>query len=382
VKIEARRAHLQSFVDRFRAKATKAAQAQSRLKMLAKLPVIDAVVEDRVAPFVLPSPERPLPPPLLRIENGVVGYGGPPILKKLNLRLDIDDRIGLLGVNGAGKSTFAKLAAGALTLESGQMLRSGKLKVGWFHQHQIEAMDPTDTPLDIIRRALPEATEAKRRAVLASFGIGVDKVETTVANLSGGERARLLLNMVAMEAPHLLILDEPTNHLDIDSRRALLDALNDYEGAVILITHDRSLMELVADRLWLAADGTIEPFDGDMEDYARFVLDRARIAARAPTQVRETAPPPPPPPAPAARAKVPTGPARRRAEAAEAALARATEALARIDQSLSDPELFARDPARGARLTRERDAAQSAVEAAELEWMEAHEAYEALRASA
>ena len=149
------------------------------------------------------------------------------------------------------------------------------MKVGWFHQHQIEAMDPTDTPLEIIRRALPEASEAQRRSRLAQFGLGFDKQETTVANLSGGERARLLLNLVAMAAPHLLILDEPTNHLDIDSRRALLDALNDYEGAVILITHDRSLMELVADRLWLAADGTIKPFDGDMDDYARFVLDRA-----------------------------------------------------------------------------------------------------------
>jgi ATP-binding cassette subfamily F protein 3 len=339
-------------------------------------------VEDRVAPFVLPSPERPLPPPLLRIEDGVVGYGGPPILKKLNLRLDIDDRIGLLGVNGAGKSTFAKLVAGALSMADGTMHRSGKLKVGWFHQHQIEAMDPADTPLDIIRRALPEATEAKRRAVLASFGVGVDKVETTVANLSGGERARLLLNLVAMEAPHLLILDEPTNHLDIDSRRALLDALNEYEGAVILITHDRSLMELVADRLWLAADGTITPFDGDMDDYARFVLDRARIAARAPTQVREAAPKPAEPAPQPARAKVPTGPARRRAEAAEAALTRASADLARIDQTLTDPALFTGDPAKAAELGRRRETAQAAVEAAETEWLEAQEAYEVLRASA
>ncbi|MDB5448022.1 MAG: transporter, ATP-binding protein [Phenylobacterium sp.] len=381
-KTDARRAHLQSFVDRFRATASKATQAQSRLKMLAKLPPIAAVVEERVTPFILPSPERPLPPPLLRVEDGVVGYGGAPILKKLNLRLDIDDRIGLLGVNGAGKSTFAKLAAGALKLDSGHLHRSGKLKVGWFHQHQIEAMDPADTPLDIIRRALPEASEAKRRAVLASFGIGVDKVETTVANLSGGERARLLLNLVAMEAPHLLILDEPTNHLDIDSRRALLDALNEYNGAVILITHDRSLMELVADRLWLAADGTIAPFDGDMDDYAKLVLDRARNAARAPSQVREEpAKPAPPPPAPA-RAKVPTGQARRRAESAEAALARAAEELAKIDQALTDPALFARDPAKAAELGRRREAAQSAVEAAEAEWLEAQEAYEALRASA
>jgi ATP-binding cassette subfamily F protein 3 len=378
-KIEAKRAHMQSFVDRFGAKASKATQAQSRLKMIAKLPPVSNVIEDRVAPFTLPSPERPLPPPLLRLEGAAVGYGGAPILKGLNLRLDIDDRIGLLGVNGAGKSTFAKLVAGALDVESGTLLRSSRLKVGWFHQHQIEAMDPADTPLEIIRRAMPQSSESQRRSKLAQFGLGYEKVETTVANLSGGERARLLLNMVAMEAPHLLILDEPTNHLDIDSRRALLDALNDYDGAVILITHDRSLMELVADRLWLAADGGIEPFDGDMEDYARFVLDRARVAARAPTQVAEPVKAPPPPP-PMSRPRVPTGDARRRAEAAEAALGRATAALAAIDAQLTDPAVFAKDPAKAAELGRKRDTAQAAVEVAEAEWLAAQEAYEALTA--
>jgi len=377
VKIEARREHLQSFVDRFRAKASKATQAQSRLKMIAKLPPISAVIEERVTPFVLPSPERPLAPPLLRLEGATVGYGGPPILRRLDLRLDIDDRIGLLGVNGAGKSTFAKLVAGALSTESGKLHRSPRLKVGWFHQHQIEAMDPTDTPLEIIRRVMPQESEAKRRSQLAQFGLGFDKVDTTVANLSGGERARLLLNLVAMEAPHLLILDEPTNHLDIDSRRALLDALNDYEGAVILITHDRSLMELVADRLWLAADGTIQPFDGDMEDYAAFVLDRARMAARSPTQVTaEVAPPPPPPPP--SKPKAPTGAARRRAEAAEAALHKATELVAMLDRALTDPATFAADPGKASELGRKREAAQAALEAAEREWIEAQEAYEAL----
>jgi ATP-binding cassette subfamily F protein 3 len=380
VKIDARREHLQSFVNRFRATASKATQAQSRLKMIAKLPPVSAVIEERVAPFTLPSPERPLPPPLIRLEEANVGYGAAPILKKLNLRLDLDDRIGLLGVNGAGKSTFAKLIAGALDVESGRLHRSQRLKVGWFHQHQIEAMDPTDTPLEIIRRAMPEAAESKRRAVLASFGLGYEKVETTVANLSGGERARLLLNMVAMDAPHLLILDEPTNHLDIDSRRALLDALNDYEGAVILITHDRSLMELVADRLWLAADGTITPFDGDMEDYAKFVLDRARVAARAPTQVRPQAEAPPPPPPPPVKAKAPTGTARRRAEAAEAALGRASEALALIDRQLTDPATFAKGPAKAAELGRQRDQAQATVDAAEAEWLAAQEAYDSVKA--
>ncbi len=283
-KQDAERAHLQKFIDRFRAKASKAAQAQSRIKRLAKLEPIAEVIEERVAPFTLPSPTRPLAPPLLQLEGGAVGYDGKAVLRKLNLRLDVDDRIGLLGVNGAGKSTFAKMVAGALPLQAGVMKRESRIKVGWFHQHQIEALDPDDTPLDIMRRERPDDSESSRRSRLAQFGLSFDKQDTTVANLSGGERARLLLNLVAMSAPHLLILDEPTNHLDIDSRRALLDALNDYEGAVILVTHDRSLIELVADRLWLTADGTIKPFQGDMDDYARFVLERAKTAGRAPSQ--------------------------------------------------------------------------------------------------
>ncbi|MEG0819952.1 MAG: ATP-binding cassette domain-containing protein, partial [Brevundimonas sp.] len=279
-KQDAERAHLQAFVDRFKAKASKAAQAQSRMKRLAKMEPVSTTIEERVAPFTLPSPPRPLAPPLIRLERANVGYEtGKPILRNLNLRMDLDDRIGLLGVNGAGKSTFAKMIAGALNVSEGELHRDKKMRVGWFHQHQIEAMDPTDTPLEIIRRAMPDANESSRRSKLAQFGLGYEKQETTVESLSGGERARLLLNMVAMDAPHVLILDEPTNHLDIDSRRALLDALNDYSGAVILITHDRSLMELVADRLWLAADGTVKPYDGDMDDYQKFVLDRAKAAA-------------------------------------------------------------------------------------------------------
>jgi len=282
-KQEAERAHLQRFIDRFRAKASKATQAQSRIKRLAKLEPVAEIIEERVAPFTLPSPTRPLAPPLLALESAAVGYNGAAVLRNLNLRLDVDDRIGLLGVNGAGKSTFAKMLAGALPLMSGQMKREQRIRVGWFHQHQIEALDPVDTPLDILRRERPEDSESSRRSRLAQFGLSFDKQETTIADLSGGERARLLLNLIAMAAPHLLILDEPTNHLDIDSRRALLDALNDYEGAVILITHDRSLIELVADRLWLTADGRIKPFGGDMDDYARFVLERAKTGV-APAQ--------------------------------------------------------------------------------------------------
>jgi ATP-binding cassette subfamily F protein 3 len=370
-KIEAKRAHMQAFVDRFRATASKARQAQSRMKMIAKLEAAPSVVEEHVAPFLLPSPARPLAPPLVRLAGVSVGYGGPPILKGLNLRLDLDDRIGLLGVNGSGKSTFARMIAGDLPIRDGHMHRDRRIKVGWFHQHQIEALDPDDTPLDIIRRALPEATEPQRRSHLARFGMTVQKVETTVANLSGGERARLLLNLVAMERPHLLILDEPTNHLDIDSRRALTEALNDYEGAVILITHDRSLMELVADRLWMVADGTVKPFDGDMDDYARFVLDRARAAARGPAKT------PPPAPASTPVARPASAPLKRKLEAAEAALARETRLMAQIDADLADPKLYIGDPAAVSDLTKRRERMAERLAQTEQEWIAAAESYEA-----
>ena len=374
VKIEAQRAHMQAFVDRFRAKASKATQAQSRLKMLQKLPPTATMTEERVAPFTIPSPVRPLAPPLVRLEDVNVGYDGRVVLKKLNLRVDVDDRIGLLGVNGAGKSTFAKMIAGALPVMNGHVHRDKRITVGWFHQHQIEAMDPTDTPLEIIRRALPEASESSRRSKLAQWGLGFDKQETTVASLSGGERARLLLNQVAMAAPHLLILDEPTNHLDIDSRRALLDALNDYSGAVILITHDRSLMELVADRLWLAMDGSVKAFDGDMDDYAKLVLERVRQASRAAPKKAEAAPVEASKPAPNPAM---AGPLKRKLEAAEQTLARCTAQLAELDHVLADPALYTRDAAKAAELTERREKSQGRMNKAEAEWMAAAEAYDA-----
>ena len=249
------------------------------------------------------------------------------------------------------------------------MHRDRRIKVGWFHQHQIEALDPTDTPLDIIRRALPAESEALRRSRIAQFGLTRDKAETTVADLSGGERARLLLNLVAMDAPHLLILDEPTNHLDIDSRRALLDALNDYEGAVILITHDRSLMELVADRLWLAADGGVKPFDGDMDDYAKTVLERAsgRRAGRPRLSRRAAA----------------------KGRAAGAGAAEAQAGGSGGNPGAGNPgrgrgstrpwpirPCSARDPTHAADLGRRRVRTQEAVDKAEAAWLAAAEAYE------
>ena len=378
-KQDAERAHLQAFVDRFKAKASKAAQAQSRMKRLAKMEPVSTTIEERVAPFTLPSPPRPLAPPLIRLERANVGYDvGKPILRNLNLRMDLDDRIGLLGVNGAGKSTFAKMIAGALKVSEGELHRDRKMRVGWFHQHQIEAMDPTDTPLEIIRRAMPDAPESARRSKLAQFGLGYEKQETTVDSLSGGERARLLLNMVAMDAPHVLILDEPTNHLDIDSRRALLDALNDYSGAVILITHDRSLMEMVADRLWLAADGTVKPYDGDMDDYAKFVLDRAKAAAVKPSQIKKEEA--------AAAAPVQdnknrkndkkSGPSpstlRHAVKKAEERMGQLTAEIARIDDDMANASISNPKALEG--LTRARAKTQSDLDAAEQAWVAAEEA--------
>jgi ATP-binding cassette subfamily F protein 3 len=381
VKQDAERAHLQAFVDRFRAKASKAAQAQSRIKRLAKLPPIAAMTDEHVQPFVLPSPDRPLAPPLLKLDGVSVGYDDRAILSKLTLRMDVDDRIGLLGVNGAGKSTFAKLIAGALQKSSGALHRDTRLKVGWFHQHQIEALDPKETPLDLMRREMPEAAEAVRRSRLAQYGLPANKVDTQMKDLSGGERARLLLNLVAAEAPHLLILDEPTNHLDIDSRRALLDALNDYQGAVLLITHDRSLMELVADRLWLAADGCIKPFDGDLDDYARFVLERAKAAAKlekadliagavSQKDARRAA----------AQVRAQLQPLKKALDQVEAKVARLTQALTDLDRALADPKTYGQ-PAELARIGKERARAQDNLDQAEAEWLETAEAYETAKAA-
>lgn len=271
-KQDARRAHLQSFVDRFRAKASKAVQAQSRLKMIAKLKPITTPQEAALKRFTFPTPEE-LSPPILRIESGSVGYDGVPVLRRLNLRIDQDDRIALLGRNGEGKSTLSKLLAGKLDLIEGQINKASKLRVGYFAQHQVEELHLDETPIDHIRRMRPTETPAKLRARLGGFGIGAEQAETLVGKLSGGQKARLSLMLATLDAPHMLILDEPTNHLDIESREALVEALTAYSGAIILVSHDMHLLGLVADRLWLVHGGAVAPYDGDLDSYRSMLLN-------------------------------------------------------------------------------------------------------------
>jgi ATP-binding cassette subfamily F protein 3 len=271
-KQEARRAHLQSYVDRFRYKADKAKQAQARIKMISKMQPISTPQEAALRRFTFPEPEE-LQPPILRLDQASVGYDGPPILKNLDLRIDQDDRIALLGQNGQGKSTLSKLIADRLTACAGTVVRSTKLRIGYFAQHQVDELHLDETPLEHLRRLRPDPTPAKLRAMLGGFGIGAEQADTKVGRLSGGQKARLSLMLATLDAPHLLILDEPTNHLDIESREALVEALTQYSGAVILVSHDMHLLSLVADRLWLVKDGHVTPFNDDLESYRALLLN-------------------------------------------------------------------------------------------------------------
>ena len=283
-KQDAQRAHIQSFVYRFRAKASKARQAQSRLKQLEKMQPIAAISENAVAGFSFPTPAA-LRPPLVTLEKGQVGYDGKAILSQLHLRLDSDDRIALLGANGEGKSTLSKLIADRLPLMAGDMAKSSKLRVGFFAQHQLDELVEGDSAYQHIVRLRPEESEKHLRTKLGGAGFNNDIVDMPVEKLSGGQKARLLMLIATIDAPHILILDEPTNHLDIESREALVLALNDYEGAVILVSHDTHLVESVADRLWLVKNGTVTSFDGDMDDYKKFILQQT--SSQKPSQSKQ-----------------------------------------------------------------------------------------------
>ena len=359
-----RRAHLQAFVDRFKAKASKAKQAQSRVKMLEKMTPITAPEEARRQVFTFPEPEE-LSPPIINMEEVSVGYGGPPVLKHLNLRIDQDDRIALLGRNGEGKSTLSKLLAGKLPAV-GKFVRSAKLRIGYFAQHQVDELYVDETPLQHLMRQRPAEGQPKLRARLASFGLGADQAETAVARLSGGQKARLSLLLATLDAPHLLILDEPTNHLDIESREALVNALTDYSGAVVLVSHDMHLLSLVADRLWLVKGGRVQPYDDDLEAYRRMLL-----AGDEPARDK----PKPEKPRKATRDEVLT--LRGEVRKCEDRLAKLNDMRDKLAKRLADPALY--DPAMGNQAeTWQKKYAEvmDGLDRAELLWLAAQEKLE------
>lgn len=374
VKQEAARKHLQSFVDRFRAKASKARQAQSRIKALEKMKPIAALIEDNVRPFSFPEPVKTVASPIVALDKVNVGYqADKPILKKMTLRIDADDRIALLGANGNGKSTFAKLLAGRLKAETGSVTIAPGLKVAIFAQHQLDDLRPEENAYEHVRRLMPEAPESKVRARVAQFGLPTEKMNTAAKDLSGGEKARLLMGLSAFDGPNLFILDEPTNHLDIDSREALIMALNEFPGAVILISHDRHLLEATADRLWLVKDGSVNPYDGDLEDYKTLVTgvsgdrrkEREADKASKADKRREAA---------ARRAAM--EPLAKEIRATEALMDRIRKRIDGIEDQLADPKLYEKDPTTATQLAKERSQLGTQLAQNEEKWLTMSAEYE------
>ncbi|TNB46880.1 ABC-F family ATP-binding cassette domain-containing protein [Martelella lutilitoris] len=375
-KNEAQRKHLQSFIDRFKAKASKARQAQSRVKALEKMGTVAAVIEDHVQGFSFPEPEKQPASPIIAIEDGAVGYTpGQPILSDINLRIDNDDRIALLGANGNGKSTFAKFISGRLKPESGTLKLAPHLSTGFFAQHQIDDLVPDESAVAHVRKLMPGATEPKVRARVAQMGLATEKMDTPARDLSGGEKARLLMGLAAFHAPNLLILDEPTNHLDIDSRNALVRALNDYPGAVILISHDRHLIEATVDRLWLVHDGTVKAYDGDLEDYRDLIISGGRKAQKAETpnaearskSVQRKS---------AAERRAALAPLKKKIDTAEKKTAKIEQIIARLDADLADPKLYEKAPEKAKVMIQARANAAAELAKIEEEWLSLSAQYE------
>lgn len=362
---EAERARLQAFVDRFKAKASKARQAQSRVKMLERLKPITALVTEDVREISFPAPEKILSPPIIAVDNASVGYDPTaPVLGRVTLRIDNDDRIALLGANGNGKSTLVKLLAGRLAPYSGKVTRADKLSIAYFAQHQLDELNEDASAYDHVRKLMGDAPEAKVRARAGAIGFSGKAADTKVAKLSGGEKARLLLGLATFFGPNMIILDEPTNHLDIDSRAALAEAINEFPGAVIMVSHDRYLIEACADRLWIVADRTVTNYDGDLDEYRRLVLS-ARNGEPAP---RERSPASEKPP----RARSDNrGSLKKRIAEAEAEIARVSDIITKIDTALALPDIFTRDPKQAAQLSKARANAADALARAEEQWLEA-----------
>ena len=380
---KAERRRIQAFVDRFRYKATKARQAQSRLKMLEKMEPIVSVVEEKTISFEFPNPP-PLSPPLVALRDCTVGYeAGSPVLQDLDLRIDMDDRIALIGANGNGKSTMIKLLAGCLKPETGKLTKSKKLEIGYFAQHQTDELNTEHSPFDHLNDLLPMEPAARLRAHLGRFGFAQEKADTKVANLSGGEKARLLFALMSLDKPHIMLLDEPTNHLDVDAREALVEALNAYEGAVILVSHDPHLINLVADRLWLVDGGSCQPFEGDLGDYeAKLLADRRtgksngdtadQISQNNTENKKEQR---------RARAeeRSRTAPLRKRVQTSEKRMARLTTEIESIEKLLGHSDTYEKPASFLADLQKELGRLKLELEQVEANWLEAHDALELLK---
>jgi len=374
VKQEAARKHMQDFVDRFRAKASKARQAQSRIKALEKMTPIAAIVRDDAKPFQFPEPVKTVASPIVALHGGAVGYSpGKPVLKQMTLRIDADDRIALLGANGNGKSTFAKLLSKRLTLETGTMTVAPGLKVSMFAQHQLDDLRPEESAIEHVRRLMLDAPEAKVRSRVAQMGLGTEKMTTPAKDLSGGEKARLLMGLSAFEGPNLFILDEPTNHLDIDSREELIEALNEFSGAVILISHDRHLIDATVDRLWLVKDSHVQPFEGDMSDYRQEILGDAgdrrqrKEADKASKADRRRE---------AAQRRAALEPLAKEIKATEALMERLRKRIDGIEDQLADPKLYERDPKAATQLSKERAELNGSLAGHEEKWLTLSAEYE------
>ncbi|MCC0024698.1 MAG: ABC-F family ATP-binding cassette domain-containing protein [Hyphomicrobiaceae bacterium] len=364
-------AHMQSFVDRFRAKATKAKQAQARMKKISKMKPPEAIFDADVQPFTFPNPKKAMARPMLDFEDVAVGYDDKPVLSRINQRIDPEDRIALVGINGNGKSTFAKLIAGELKPMGGQFRRGRGFNVAYFAQHQMDMLKPKLSAVEHVDELMWESTNAQRRARVAQMGLSTVKMDTPAENLSGGERARLLMGLITFDGPAMLVLDEPTNHLDIDSRDALVQALNEYEGAVLIISHDRHLIDATVDEIWIAEDGTIKVWDDDMEAYQRMLISRAGGGDRSdrpkgPTastdRKRERQE--------AAAKRAELAPLRKEIRAAEARIERLKHELDMIERRLGDPDLYAGDPDEVISLGKDKSRLEGEIEATEELWLE------------
>lgn len=369
-KQQAHKAHMQAFVDRFKAKASKAKQAQSRMKAIEKMVTITPPEEAARKVFTFPQPDE-LSPPIISIEGGSTGYTeGQPVLSRLNLRIDQDDRIALLGRNGQGKSTLSKLLSNRLVLFEGKAVNSNKLRIGFFAQHQVDELIVEETPLQHIIAARPGVLQSKLRAQLAGFGLGPDQADTAVGRLSGGQKARLSLLLATLDAPHLLILDEPTNHLDIESREALVEALTRYSGAVILVSHDMHLLSMVADRLWLVSDGTVKPYEDDLEAYRKMLLTVEK-------PVSKTARPKVEAPRPKRASREDILALRSDVRTSEARVSKINEMRDKLAKKLADPALYEKDKVGELEVWNKKYAeVMGALERAEALWMGALEKLE------